>query len=525
MKRLFVAALIAPVFTVCAMPIGLRMAMRGIAVRIEVDGQSEASETCTGLYTRTPNGYYHISSTAALEIKGDGLDEALLCVPYPTSNIYQDVIWDESVTQDALETYPETGEHYICSTAGSGFNGVLSTRREFDVLFYKVEVDFSRIGELYTYDTTQDVFRRYVRQPEPDGNGNLWVDTTNEWVLANSQRIMSDSSNCLEYVRAVYLLVSTNFSYSTGWQKTISDIVASKKGDCGQLSSVFVSLLRAGGIPARIVACIRPDATYHVWSEFYLERYGWIPVDVSYEVENHTRFERFGVYDDKCVIMTHDTHLTPVTKSGREATVCLVQNYAYWYWCQSATEVEPSFTFTGSVLSFADPIPVISESVEIGSALSGSTDGRLASCLKTIAEYNSYRSWAYCARGPDGSFVGAAAVKASPHAWSSYIVGASGLMENEPTIELGGLEVADSASGAKEMTVAVTVKDGERAVAVDQEKVAAMFEATGDLGDWTGAAKLTPTVTPSGTDASGKMTFVVIPGDGTAAKAFLRIRK
>ena len=99
------------------------------------------------------------------------------------------------------------------------------------------------------------------------------------------------------------------------------------------------------------------------------------------------------------------------------------------------------------------------------------------------------------------------------------------MMENEPTIELGGLAVADSASGAKEMTVAVTVKDGERAVAVDQEKVAAMFEATSDLGDWTGAAKLTPTVTTSGTDASGKMTFVVTPGDGTAAKAFLRIRK
>lgn len=52
-----------------------------------------------------------------------------------------------------------------------------------------------------------------------------------------------------------------------------------------------------------------------------------------------------------------------------------------------------------------------------------------------------------------------------------------------------------------------------------------MLEALGDLGDWTGAAKLTPTVTTSGADASGKMTFVVTPGDGTAAKAFLRIRK
>ena len=79
--------------------------------------------------------------------------------------------------------------------------------------------------------------------------------------------------------------------------------------------------------------------------------------------------------------------------------------------------------------------------------------------------------------------------------------------------------------GTTATTVAVTVKDGERAVAVDAAKVAAMFEATGDLGDWTGTAKLSPTVTTSGTGASGKMTFVVTPGDGTANRAFLRIRR
>ena len=75
------------------------------------------------------------------------------------------------------------------------------------------------------------------------------------------------------------------------------------------------------------------------------------------------------------------------------------------------------------------------------------------------------------------------------------------------------------------MTIAIAVKDGDDAVKCKAKKVAEMFEATGDLGDWTGAAKLTPTVTTSGTDASGKMTFTVIPGDGTAAKAFLRIKR
>ena len=67
--------------------------------------------------------------------------------------------------------------------------------------------------------------------------------------------------------------------------------------------------------------------------------------------------------------------------------------------------------------------------------------------------------------------------------------------------------------------------DGESAVAVAAEKVAQMFEATSDLGDWNGAAKLAPTVTVSGTDSNGKMSFTVKPGDGKTSQAFLRIRQ
>lgn len=46
----------------------------------------------------------------------------------------------------------------------------------------------------------------------------------------------------------------------------------------------------------------------------------------------------------------------------------------------------------------------------------------------------------------------------------------------------------------------------------------------GDLGDWNGAAKLTPEVTVEEGDGA-TMRFKVTPGDGTAPRAFLRIRK
>jgi len=141
-------------------------------------------------------------------------------------------------------------------------------------------------------------------------------------------------------------------------------------------------------------------------------------------------------------------------------------------------------------------------------------------------EYMLFKAWADVVRDACGEIAGEFAVVDNKYAAAAFLLGAERLFENEPTVEIGELAIVDGESaGTTAMTVAVTVKDGESTVAVDAAKVAAMFEATGDIGDWSGAAKLTPTVTTSGIDASGKMTFVVTPGDGTAAKAFLRIRR
>ncbi|ACM21641.1 transglutaminase-like cysteine protease [Geotalea daltonii FRC-32] len=58
-------------------------------------------------------------------------------------------------------------------------------------------------------------------------------------------------------------------------------------GKCTDISSVFVALARAAGVPAREIFGIRlgkkaeEDITgwQHCWAEFYLPGYGWVPVD------------------------------------------------------------------------------------------------------------------------------------------------------------------------------------------------------------------------------------------------------
>jgi len=93
-----------------------------------------------------------------------------------------------------------------------------------------------------------------------------------------------------------------------------------------------------------------------------------------------------------------------------------------------------------------------------------------------------------------------------------------------PELEIVELSVKTGSWGIG-MIVTVVQTNCGTASTVDPAKVAAMFEATSDLRDWNGAAKLTPEVEVLGTDANGKMTFAVTPGDGTAQSAFLRIMK
>ena len=67
-------------------------------------------------------------------------------------------------------------------------------------------------------------------------------------------------------------------------------VLENKQGVCDELTSLFIALLRAVGIPARFVSGISYTNSplfpenwgAHGWAEVYFPGYGWVPFDVTY---------------------------------------------------------------------------------------------------------------------------------------------------------------------------------------------------------------------------------------------------
>jgi len=130
----------------------------------------------------------------------------------------------------------------------------------------------------------------------------------------------------LEKARAIYNYVIATMRYDksgTGWGN--GDAIwacTSKRGNCTDFHSLLIGMMRSAGIPARFEIGFPLPADkhegaipgYHCWAQFYVEPYGWIPVDAS-EAWKHPEKKNyfFGAHDDSRLQFTvgRDIRLDP----------------------------------------------------------------------------------------------------------------------------------------------------------------------------------------------------------------------
>jgi hypothetical protein len=130
-------------------------------------------------------------------------------------------------------------------------------------------------------------YKKYTSEQLPQINFSSGVKR-----LADS--LTGKEDNPQEIVRKIYMWFKESIPWAGALEYSIMPdipayVLKNRRGDCGMQTFLFMSMLRYKGIPVRWQSgwMIPPGAeNLHDWCEVYYEGVGWVPSDVSYDLQN-----------------------------------------------------------------------------------------------------------------------------------------------------------------------------------------------------------------------------------------------
>ncbi len=134
------------------------------------------------------------------------------------------------------------------------------------------------------YDTNSNIYHRYT-QPEP------LIQSDSPEIIQKAQNLTSGLSATSERVSRIYEFVVGHLRYvAQEGERGALWALRNGVGDCSEYSYLFIALCRASGIPARAKAgfAFHYDSETtedgHMWAEYHLGDYGWVPVDATWRL-------------------------------------------------------------------------------------------------------------------------------------------------------------------------------------------------------------------------------------------------
>ena len=252
--------------------------------------------------------------------------------PYMQSNHYQVVENPVVFSGGAVRDNNEGGNKYIGYNLHTAqlrqLDDVFEIGMAFDVATININVNFNAIDTLYPYDTTS------IEYLENTGAVTTCILPHHPHIDSVANILWGQSSDIIDYARRCYEYTATHLDYlnaNTGLH-SLQDIIDNGGGDCGNFSSYYISLLRNRNIPSRHVVAVMGIDNYHVWAEFYLQNYGWIPVDPTFKHGNPAG-NYFGHKNSPHYITTLGIELTnyKFAPNAEPMQLALMQ-LLYWFW-------------------------------------------------------------------------------------------------------------------------------------------------------------------------------------------------
>lgn len=202
-------------------------------------------------------------------------------IPYPVSNAGQDISdvkVDGNFTKSGVYGEKETGNLSLYAEWTKPAKERMLTFTFNAIASELVRRDFPKEES----DVPAEI-REYLK-------GTIFIPVDGK-VKEIALSVTKDKKKISDKARAVYQWVVENTvrdpnvkGCGTG---EVEKVIEKKGGKCADISSVFVAVARAAGVPAREVFGLRlgkkdeEDITngHHCWAEFYVPGYGWAPVD------------------------------------------------------------------------------------------------------------------------------------------------------------------------------------------------------------------------------------------------------
>lgn len=167
---------------------------------------------------------------------------------------------------------------------------VKNTSATFQVVYmYESWGQFFNLGEIkqLPYDTNSLIYKKYTKPELPQIHFQQNIRN-----LADSLTTPGDSPAII--VSKIYSWFKQNIPWTGALEYSIMPdipeyVSKNKRGDCGMQTFLFISMLRYKGIPVKWQSgwMVPPSAeNLHDWCEVYFEGTGWVPVDVSYDLQD-----------------------------------------------------------------------------------------------------------------------------------------------------------------------------------------------------------------------------------------------
>jgi transglutaminase-like putative cysteine protease len=123
------------------------------------------------------------------------------------------------------------------------------------------------------------------------------------------------------------------------------DMLNNGRGECGEYTALFVAVCRAAGIPARaqVGFFVKGPNNVHVWAEFYVPGFGWVPVDPSMGDMNPRRnyFAQIPGLNRRVSVTHGFDHIVGDTR------IHSLQSYSYWFKYKGRpTKLDTTYRFT-----------------------------------------------------------------------------------------------------------------------------------------------------------------------------------